>query len=114
MIFCVIGELRMEVPTRASQPFAITATSASLSPWGVSQDALPRITSQPLASNSLWVSPVGSAGAKTNTLPSAMFHSPLMNPHHPGQNRCAFPQEGQALEGEAVGPIKNSSRVSTL
>src|SRR3989442_5069964 len=76
MIAPVMGELRMEVPTRASQPAAMRAISASLFPCGVSQEALPRISSHPWASSVLCVSREPSAGAKTKTLADFMTWPP--------------------------------------
>src|ERR1043165_8987956 len=72
MIFCVIGVLRIDVPTSASAPSDMCAISSSLSPCGVSQFALPCLRSQPAASSILSLSPVGSAGANTKTFALAM------------------------------------------
>ena len=63
----VIGLERIEVPISASAPRASRTISASLSPWGVCQPAAPSTTSHPSRSNSRWVSPLSSAGAKMKT-----------------------------------------------
>ena len=62
----------MDVPTSAWAPWAMPTISASLSPWGVCQPALPSTNSQPLSSSFLWESPFSSLGANMNTLALAI------------------------------------------
>src|SRR2546423_954400 len=76
MIVRLMGALRIDVPISASQPRAISTISASLLPCGVSQDALPRISSQPFSSSFRWVSAASATGAKIRTLATLMVIFP--------------------------------------
>ena len=75
MMVRLMGAFRMEVPMRASHPLAMPTISASLFPCGVSQEALPRISSHPFASRVRCVSGASFTGAKMNTLASLIAHS---------------------------------------
>jgi hypothetical protein len=72
----VMGELRIEVPQSAAALVAMAAMSASLSPMGVSHEALPRTSSHPCRSSSRCVSALLSAGAKMKTFGGAMSYFP--------------------------------------